>query len=126
DFDASWHQRLLGNVGVHRSPLHTPEALRELAEKVMRREGFTLVGVMSYEAQIAGVQNAPSGKPITGALMRQIQRISWNELRERRARAIALVREIAPLEFVNGGGTGSIERTASDPSITEIAAGSGL
>jgi len=36
------------------------------------------------------------------------------------------VREIAELEFVNGGGTGSLEATAADESVTEIAAGSGL
>jgi D-serine deaminase-like pyridoxal phosphate-dependent protein len=30
------------------------------------------------------------------------------------------------LEFVNGGGTGSLESTAADASVTEIAAGSGL
>ena len=30
------------------------------------------------------------------------------------------------LEFVNGGGTGSLEVTGSDASVTEIAAGSGL
>jgi len=36
------------------------------------------------------------------------------------------VREHADLEFVNGGGTGSLEVTSADPSVTEIAAGSGL
>jgi D-serine deaminase-like pyridoxal phosphate-dependent protein len=36
------------------------------------------------------------------------------------------VREVAPLRFVNGGGTGSIGRTAAEPAVTEIAAGSGL
>jgi D-serine deaminase-like pyridoxal phosphate-dependent protein len=36
------------------------------------------------------------------------------------------VREVAPLRFVNGGGTGSIERTAAEPAVTEVAAGSGL
>jgi D-serine deaminase-like pyridoxal phosphate-dependent protein len=48
------------------------------------------------------------------------------ELVERRARAVAAVREHADLEFVNGGGTGSLEFTAADASVTEIAAGSGL
>ena len=33
---------------------------------------------------------------------------------------------VAPLRFVNGGGTGSIERTAAEPAVTEVAAGSGL
>ena len=36
------------------------------------------------------------------------------------------MRSIAPLRFVNGGGTGSIERTAAEPAVTEVAAGSGL
>ena len=33
---------------------------------------------------------------------------------------------MAPLRFVNGGGTGSVERTAAEPAVTEVAAGSGL
>jgi D-serine deaminase-like pyridoxal phosphate-dependent protein len=32
----------------------------------------------------------------------------------------------AGLEFVNGGGTGSVELTAAEPAVTEITAGSGL
>ena len=36
------------------------------------------------------------------------------------------MRSVAPLRFVNGGGTGSIERTAAEPAVTEVAAGSGL
>jgi D-serine deaminase-like pyridoxal phosphate-dependent protein len=36
------------------------------------------------------------------------------------------VREVVPLEFVNGGGTGSLERTTAEEAVTELAAGSGL
>jgi len=39
---------------------------------------------------------------------------------------VAAVKEIAQLEFVNGGGTGSLERTAAEDAVTEIGAGSGL
>lgn len=126
DFDASWHAPVIGNVGVLRSPVHEPAQLRALAEEVARRPGFNLVGVMSYEAQIAGVGDAPKSQPLMGRVMRQIQRRSRAELVERRAEAIALVSSVAQLEFVNGGGTGSIERTVSEPVITEVAAGSGL
>lgn len=77
-----------------------------LAEQVLRRPGFALVGIMSYEAQIAGVGDRPIGKPAQGALMRLVQARSAAELAERRASAVSLVREIANLEFVNGGGTG--------------------
>ena len=126
DLDASWHHPILGNIGVYRSPLHRPEDLRAMAEHVHARDGFTLVGVMSYEAQIAGVQNAPSGNPLKGRVMRTMQRASGGELRERRGRALELVRQVADLEFVNGGGTGSIEHTVAEAGITEVAAGSGL
>ncbi|MGD9607326.1 MAG: alanine racemase [Leucobacter sp.] len=126
DFDASWNAPVLGHVGVLRSPVRTPERLRALAEEVLRRQSFELVGVMSYEAQIAGVGDRPAGRPAEGLLMRVVQRASGAELAERRALAVAAVREIAELEFVNGGGTGSIEKTVAEGSITEVAAGSGL
>ena len=126
DFDASWRTAALGHIGVRRSPLRTPRQLRQLAERVQARRGFELVGVMCYEAQIAGVANRPARQPMTGALLRRMQRMSGAELAERRALAVASVREIADLRFVNGGGTGSLESTSSEPAITEVAAGSGL
>jgi D-serine deaminase-like pyridoxal phosphate-dependent protein len=55
-----------------------------------------------------------------------MQRRSGQELLERRSAIVAALREIAPLEFINGGGTGSLELTASDQSVTEVTAGSGL
>ena len=126
DLDASWRSRALGHVGVRRSALHRPDELRALAAEVVRRPGFALVGVMAYEAQIAGVGSQPAGRAATGVLLRAVQRASATELADRRAAAVAAVRSVAPLEFVNGGGTGSVERTAAEPAITEIAAGSGL
>jgi D-serine deaminase-like pyridoxal phosphate-dependent protein len=125
ELDASWDSVLIGHTGVFRSPVHTPEAARALAEIVVARPGFTLVGMMGYEAQIAGLANKPSSR-IRGVVVREIQRRSVAELADRRGRAVAAVRQIADLEFVNGGGTGSIESTAADESVTEIAAGSGL
>lgn len=126
ELDASWDAPVLGHVGVWRSPLHTPSQVRELAEVIVRRPGFELVGMMAYEAQIAGQGDRPRGRRAWGAALRRIQKASRAELLERRADAVAAVRSVAPLEFVNGGGTGSLEFTASDESVTEVAAGSGL
>ncbi len=130
ELDASWRGPL-GHLGVRRSPLHEPEQLAALARTVTERPGFTLVGVMAYEAQIAGLGDAPPGRPVRGALVRGIQGRSRAELADRRGRAVTAVRDIAeaagtPLQFVNGGGTGSLESTAADASVTELAAGSGL
>ncbi|QIM19780.1 amino acid deaminase/aldolase [Leucobacter coleopterorum] len=126
DLDASWRNLVFGHIGVRRSPLRQPHELQALAARVEQRAGFTLVGVMAYEAQIAGVGDRPAGKPAEAALLRTIQKASGAELAERRAAAIAAVREVAELEFVNGGGTGSVERTAAESVVTEVAAGSGL
>ena len=126
ELDASWKARLLGHIGVWRSPVHTVDQARAFAQAIVARPGFALVGMMAYEAQIAGLGNAPAGKPLTGRMVRAIQRSSMAELIERRTAAVHAVSQLATLEFVNGGGTGSIERTGADPSVTEVAAGSGL
>jgi D-serine deaminase-like pyridoxal phosphate-dependent protein len=55
-----------------------------------------------------------------------MQAVSARELERRRAAAVAAVAAVAPLEFVNGGGTGSVERTCAEDAVTEVAAGSGL
>ena len=55
-----------------------------------------------------------------------MQRRSGAELAARRAAIVAAVRAVAPLEFVNGGGTGSVQKTAAEDAVTEIGAGSGL
>ncbi|NUT34812.1 MAG: amino acid deaminase/aldolase [Hamadaea sp.] len=126
ELDSSYRSRLLGHVGVWRSPVRDAAQAAALARAILARPGFTLVGMMGYEAQIAGLGNAPAGRPLRGKLLRAIQRASLAELLDRRAAAVAAVRAIAPLEFVNGGGTGSLEVTAGDPSVTELTAGSGL
>jgi len=126
DLDASWRPAGRVHIGVRRSPVHTPRAAGALAAAIAARPGFRLVGLMSYEAQIAGLGNAPPGKPIRGALIRAMQSGSFAELLARRTAAVAAVRRHADLEFVNGGGSGSVSATAADPAITEVAAGSGL
>jgi len=113
-------------IGARRSPLHTPAQVAAMAREVLRRDGFKLAGLMAYESQIAGVGDAPPGRPLRGAAIRAMQSRSARELATRRAAIVDAVRELAPLEFVNGGGTGSIERTTAEDAVTEIAAGSGL
>ncbi|ALE04686.1 alanine racemase (plasmid) [Arthrobacter sp. ERGS1:01] len=140
DLDASWRPsvggRAMGHIGVRRSPVRTGvDALALTLDIAARRHGsrplFTLVGLMSYEAQIAGLQDTPhTGNPVADVLksqvLKQIQHASMAEVAQRRANVVAAVRNVADLEFVNGGGTGSLELTAADASVTELAAGSGL
>jgi D-serine deaminase-like pyridoxal phosphate-dependent protein len=126
DLDASWRPAGGLHVGVRRSPVHTAAQAAALTRRLVARPGFRLVGMMSYEAQIAGVGDAPPRQAVRARAIRLMQRRSYPELLRRRAEAVAAVREHADLEFVNGGGTGSVAATGADPAVTEVTAGSGL
>ncbi|GAA2519594.1 amino acid deaminase/aldolase [Streptomyces gobitricini] len=122
--------RLLGGrvrIGARRSPLRAPAQVAELARSVARRPGFRLVGLMAYEGHVAGVGDAIAGRPVRSRAVRLMQAAARRELAARRAAVVAAVRAVVPdLEFVNGGGTGSVQHTAAEDAVTEIAAGSGL
>ncbi|HEX6117085.1 MAG TPA: amino acid deaminase/aldolase [Solirubrobacterales bacterium] len=127
EVDAGWWP--LGGrlkVGPKRSPVRTPEQAKALALEIDRRGGVRLVGLMAYEGQVAGVGDAAPGNPLKNIAVRAMQGASMREIAPRRAAVVAAVTEVAPLEFVNGGGTGSLERTAAEDAVTEVAAGSGL
>lgn len=123
DADASWRAPVLGHIGVRRSPVHDAAEVARLARGIAARPGFRLVGLMMYEAQIAGQPDATGSGD---AVIRWMQGRSRQELVDRRGAIVAALRQIAPLEFVNGGGTGSLETTAADQAVTETTAGSGL
>jgi len=122
DADASWRSAALGHIGVRRSPLFTAADVAGFARTITRRPGFRLVGLQMYEAQIAGQGDNGSDAPV----IRMVQARSRAELRGRRAEIADALTDVAPLEFLNGGGTGSLEFTGSDESVTEASAGSGL
>ncbi|WP_436524594.1 amino acid deaminase/aldolase [Actinoplanes sp. HUAS TT8] len=126
ELDASWKPAAALHVGVRRSPVHSAVQAGTLARRIATRAGFKLVGMMSYEAHIAGVGDDPPGRAVWARAIRIMQSRAFPELLSRRAAAVRAVREHADLEFVNGGGTGSVAATSADPSVTEVTAGSGL
>jgi D-serine deaminase-like pyridoxal phosphate-dependent protein len=127
DIDLSWWP-LRGRlkVGPKRSPIRTAEQAVALAQEIDRRERTKLVGLMAYEGQIAGVGDNVPRKAISNLLIRAMQSSSAKDVEERRAEIVTALSEVAQLEFVNGGGTGSIDQTASEWAVTEVAAGSGF
>ena len=115
------------NFGVYRSPVRTVEDALEVHAATREQEGVHLEGVMGYEAQIAGLGDRLPGARLKSAAIRALKRISVPRLQYRRQQVVEALREAgAELRFVNGGGTGSLESTREDASVTEVAAGSGL
>ena len=115
------------HIGTWRSPLHDPRQAAGSPPGIGRGRASRLVGVMGYEGQIAGLGDAPPGQPVRAALIRSIQARSAAELQRApgrghppdpgRDRAWSSSTAAAP---------GSLESTAADQSVTELAAGSGL
>ncbi|WP_338750335.1 alanine racemase [Janibacter alittae] len=107
------------HLGVRRSPIRSPRRAAAVATAA-HRAGLRVVGLMFYDAQIAGL-------PDSSAAVRFVKARSDASLHRRRGAVRTAVEEaVGPLRIVNGGGTGSLEVTGADPALTELAAGSGL
>lgn len=114
------------HVGPKRSPLYDAAEVAALARRIRARDGFRLVGVMTYEGQVAGVPDHLPTKRARSLVVRQLKNASVTQLQLRRAEIAEALAQVTELEFWNAGGSGSIESTVADPVVTEVAAGSGL
>lgn len=111
------------HLGVRRSPVRTPAQVVSLARGVERTGRLRVRGVMFYEAQVAGVPEVGPKAPA----VRMVKNLSMRELASRRPAVVsALEDELGRPILVNGGGSGSVQRTATDATVTEITSGSGL
>lgn len=119
--EAQLHDSL--HIGSRRSPVRTPQHAVGLVAQIQRTP-MRLVGIMSYEGQIAGLGNVGNGPK--ARMIRVLQAASAKELATRRAAVIDAVSALTDVEFVNGGGTGSLEVSSAEGTLTELAAGSGL
>lgn len=113
------------HVGPKRSPLADAANVTALARTALD-EGFSVVGAMTYEGQVAGVQDTVPGDRARSAIIRRLKRASVDQLLERRGAVATALADLVDLEFWNAGGSGSIAESAADPTVTEVAAGSGL
>ena len=129
DIDLSWWPLggRVARIGPKRSPVHNPDRAGRMAAEISERPGTELAGLMAYEGQIAGVGDRIEGRPLRSASIRWMQARSEAEIHHRLPQVVAAVHEAAgELEFVNGGGTGSLARTAGAGIVTELTAGSGF
>ncbi len=107
--------------------MRTPEEAAALAREIVRGAGFALAGIMGYEAHIAGRRRLAARQAADGG--RDPARCRGDRRARsptRRAAVVDAVRAVAPIEIVNGGGTGSVAATAAEAAVTEVTAGSGF
>ena len=113
------------HVGPKRSPVYDAAEVVAFARDVIDR-GLSLVGVMTYEGQVAGVPDDVPHQKAKSLVVRKLKSASVAQLQERRTEIAEALRGVVDLEFWNAGGSGSVETTVADPAVTEVAAGSGL
>jgi D-serine deaminase-like pyridoxal phosphate-dependent protein len=115
------------HIGVRRSPLRDAAAVADLAERIAASPHLIFAGLQAYEAHLAGIPDFDARNPLAAAVKRALKSRARGPVRAARE---AMVRELTRrgigVPLFNGGGTGSAGWSAADPSLTEIAAGSGF
>jgi D-serine deaminase-like pyridoxal phosphate-dependent protein len=82
---------------------------------------------MGYEAQVAGLGDLNPFKKRMAPIARYVRRASRQRIAPLREEfSKQMKQEGMPLELFNGGGSGSINFTATEPWLTELTIGSGL
>ncbi|MDZ4847196.1 MAG: amino acid deaminase/aldolase [Chitinophagales bacterium] len=113
--------------GVWRSSITNVKQALELHAVIKSAPFVRLDGVMGYEAAIAGVGDAVSGKTMQNLIVQFFKKNSAREIAKRRGDIVAVLKgDGAQLRFINGGGTGSLEWTTGEDCITEVTVGSGF
>ena len=107
--------------GVYRSSINSIKKLKVFLNELKKCPRLNLVGLMGYEAQIAGVMDKNSFG------IKILKQISHKKLTSFRRESVEIIKnEGYNLQFINGGGTGSLFETVKEDCVTEITVGSGL
>ncbi|MGI9526145.1 MAG: alanine racemase [Weeksellaceae bacterium] len=112
--------------GVYRSSIHSMEDVKSFLIELNKYPGLALKGVMTYDAQIAGVADSKKGH-LLNPILRFLKRKSLPRIKEQRKMVSDLIQaQGITLDYFNAGGTGSLEIVSQDEVVTEVTFGSGL
>ena len=113
--------------GVYRSSIKNAADLKSLIRSSTSFSNVKWKGLMGYEAQIAGIGDKVPGATFMNKIIGVLKSKSIKEIAERRTSCLKVLADNSiHLDFVNGGGTGSIESTLKEVGVTEITVGSGF
>ncbi len=111
--------------GSKRSPITDFAKLDDLLRQLKTLPYLQITGVMAYDAQIAGVADqTPNYFGAKGALIRTLKKQSVQKITSLRQFAVAHVKSMADVKFVNAGGSGSMTWCSEERDVTEITVGS--
>ncbi|MGE7918332.1 alanine racemase [Viridibacillus sp. NPDC093762] len=110
--------------GTRRSSLHSFSLLTQFLSQLSYFPNIIVKGLMGYEAQIAGVIDKPLQK-WQAPMIRFLKNKSKKKLTVFRKQAVEeLSKRFSTIEFVNGGGSGSLQYTIAQEEVSEVTVGS--
>ncbi|WP_201595987.1 alanine racemase [Psychrobacter fulvigenes] len=111
--------------GTKRSALLSKKDVKKLLKHIKKSSNVNVCAAMGYEAQIAGLSEHLPGKALLTPAIKLLKKRSQKQVSQRRGSIVNwLKRQGYQLQLVNGGGSGSMDFTCSQPEVTEITVGS--
>lgn len=111
--------------GTKRSALMGLKDVKKLLKHIKKSANVNICAAMGYEAQIAGLPERLPGKALLTPAIRLLKNRSKKQVSQRRGSIVNwLNKQGYTLKLVNGGGSGSMVFTSSQPEVTEITVGS--
>lgn len=111
--------------GTKRSALMSIKDVKKLLKHIKKYPNIKVSAAMGYEAQIAGLPEHLPGKTVLSPAIRLLKSRSQKQVSKRRRSIVAyLDKQSYTLKLVNGGGSGSMDFTSSQPEVSEITVGS--
>ncbi|WP_426222694.1 alanine racemase [Psychrobacter sp. DWR1-2-3] len=111
--------------GTKRSALMSIKGVKKLLKHIKKCRHINVSAAMGYEAQIAGLPEHLPGKALLSPAIRLLKIRSQKQVSKRRCSIVEyLNKQGYTLKLVNGGGSGSMDFTSSQPEVSEITVGS--
>ncbi|MGP5338419.1 alanine racemase [Psychrobacter maritimus] len=111
--------------GTKRSALMSIKDVKKLLKHIKKCRHINVSAAMGYEAQIAGLPEHLPGKALLSPAIRLLKSRSQRQVSKRRRSIVEyLNKQGYTLKLVNGGGSGSMDFTSSQPEVSEITVGS--
>lgn len=119
--------RNLVHLGVRRSPVRTADDLRIILKATHEYLNLQVIGVMAYEAAVAGLTDKNPHKKMLNPIANLVRKMVVLHAAKLRATIPKIFKEVGiPLKIFNGGGTGSVNYAVNEKDLTEVTVGSGL
>lgn len=115
------------HLGVRRSPVRTAEDLKRILVASRNYPFIKVIGVMAYEATVAGLIDRDPFNKIFNPIKTVIRKLSAADVARKRKEVPTVFKEVElELKIFNGGGTGSVNSAAREKPLTEVTVGSAL